>query len=383
MGNVNFSKEVAVTNKRNVFDAFSTTVSGIFSPVLGILAASGTIKGILSILQVSHILKDDSGTYIIIFAISNTFFYFMPVVLGASAAKYFKIDSYLGMIIGASMIYPSLIPYISEGNLTFLGLSVNMTDYTFSVFPVIIAVWFASKIERQIQKIPLREIRFLIQPMLILIVIIPSSLLAIGPFVSWFSKIIAVMMDLVYSFSPIIAGIVLGGTWILLIILGLHWLFIPIFISNIAVQGYNPILGLLLASQFAIAGASFAAGLKSEKEDLTALCYSVGVTTLIGVAEPALYGVLLPLKRPLVAAVIGGSVGAMIAGMTNTVQYAFGGFGLLGIPLIINSKGIDVGFYGGIASQIIGFTVAFLITLVWGLKKEVNKKEIKADLSMY
>ncbi|EMF0406382.1 PTS transporter subunit EIIC [Enterococcus hirae] len=383
MGNVNFSKEVAVTNKRNVFDAFSATVSGIFSPVLGILAASGTIKGILSILQVSHILKDDSGTYIIIFAISNTFFYFMPVVLGASAAKYFKIDSYLGMIIGASMIYPSLIPYISEGNLTFLGLSVNMTDYTFSVFPVIIAVWFASKIERQIQKIPLREVRFLIQPMLILIVIIPSSLLAIGPFVSWFSKIIAVMMDLVYSFSPIIAGIVLGGTWILLIILGLHWLFIPIFISNIAVQGYNPILGLLLASQFAIAGASFAAGLKSEKEDLTALCYSVGVTTLIGVAELALYGVLLPLKRPLVAAVIGGSVGAIIAGMTNTVQYAFGGFGLLGIPLIINSKGIDVGFYGGIASQIIGFTVAFLITLVWGLKKEVNKKEIKADLSMY
>lgn len=250
-----------------------------------------------------------------------------------------------------------------------------MTDYIFSVFPVIIAVWLASKIERQIQKTPLRDVRFLIQPMLILIVVVPSSLLAIGPVVSRFSKIIAVMIDLVYSFSSIIAGIVLGGTWILLIILGLQWLFIPIFINNIAVQGYNPILGLLLASQFAIARASFAAGLKSEKEELTALCYSVGVTTLIGVSEPALYGVLLPLKRTLIAAVIGGSIGAMVAGMTNTVQYAFGGLGLLGIPLIINSKGIDVGFYGGIASQIIGFTVAFLITLVWGLKKKLVKRK--------
>lgn len=138
----------------------------------------------------------------------------MPVVLGASAAKYFKIDSYLGMIIGASMIYPSLIPNISEGNLTFLGLSVNMTDYTFSVFPVIIAVWVASKIEGQFQKIPLGDVRFLIQPMLILIIVVPSSLLAIGPVVSRLSKIIAVMIDLVYSFSPIVAGIVLGGTWI-------------------------------------------------------------------------------------------------------------------------------------------------------------------------
>lgn len=105
--------------KKSLFDQFTNTISGIFTPALGPMAASGTIKGILTILSVAGILSETSGTYIVLYALSNAFFYFMPILLGASAANYFKLNSYVGMLIGASLIYPTLLPYATEGSLTF------------------------------------------------------------------------------------------------------------------------------------------------------------------------------------------------------------------------------------------------------------------------
>lgn len=354
--------------EKGLLDTFTSTISGIFTPVLGPLAASGTIKGILAILQITNVLSDTSGTYTVLFALSNAFFYFMPILLGASAARYFKLNLYTGMIIGAAMIYPTLIPFASDGSLSFLGLPVNMMDYTSSVFPVIVAVWLASKLDVQVQKLPLKDIAFLLQPMIVLLISVPISLLVIGPIISNLSELLATAVNAIYEFSPIIGGAVIGGPWIILVMFGLHWAFIPIFINNIATQGFDPIMGLLLANQFAMAGAAFAVGFKTRQEKLKAFAFSTGATTLIGVSEPTLYGVLLPYKRPFIAAIIGGSAGAVIAGFTNTVQYAFGGSGFLGIPLIINSSGIDAGFYGGVASQLIGFIVAFAITYFWGFK---------------
>jgi PTS system beta-glucosides-specific IIC component len=368
LGDIEVPSASKEKTKRSVFDTFTSTISGIFTPVLGPLAASGTIKGILAILQISNLLSETSGTYQILYALSNAFFYFMPILLGASAAKYFKMNTYVGMIIGASMVYPSLIPYASEGKLDFLSIPVNMMDYTSSVFPAIIAVWLASKLDKLAQRFPLKDLSFIIQPLFVLLVTVPVSLIVIGPIISTLSGWLAIIVNNVYNFNPILGGAVIGGPWIIMVMFGLHWAFIPIFINNIATQGLDPVMGLLLANQFAMAGAAFAVGLKTRNEKLKTLSFSTGATTLIGVSEPTLYGVLLPYKRPLIAAVIGGSIGAMIAGAAHTVQYAFGGSGFLGIPLIINTSGIDAGFYGGVASQVVGFVAAFIITYLWGFK---------------
>ncbi|MBE9909309.1 beta-glucoside-specific PTS transporter subunit IIABC [Enterococcus casseliflavus] len=383
--------DIGTSEKKSMLDLFTSTISGIFTPVLGPLAASGTIKGILAILSVTNILPESSGTYIIIFALSNAFFYFMPIILAASAAKHFKLNVYVGMIIGSALIYPTLISFATDDGLTFLNIPVQMMDYTSSVFPAIVAVWLASKIDQKIQKLPLKEIRYLVQPMIVMLIAIPIAIIVIGPIISTLSSILANAVNAVYNFSPIFGGLVIGGPWILLVMFGLHWAFIPIFINNIAAQGFDPIMGLLLANQFAMAGAAFAVGAKTKKEKLKTLSYSTGLTTLIGISEPTLYGVLLPYKKPLISAILGGSLGAMIAGVTHTVQYAFGGSGLLGVPLIINPEGIDAGFYGGIASQIIGFIAAFIITYVWGFKeasvkesvenKEVEEKVIQNDVN--
>ncbi|OTO77396.1 MULTISPECIES: beta-glucoside-specific PTS transporter subunit IIABC [unclassified Enterococcus] len=367
--------------KKSFVDRFTSTISGIFTPVLGPLAASGTVKGILAILSVTNILSESSGTYIVLFALSNAFFYFMPIILAASAAKYFKLNVYVGMIIGAALIYPTLIPFATDGGLTFLTIPVQMMDYTSSVFPAIVAVWLASKIDQQVQKLSLKEIRYLVQPMIVMLIAIPIAIMVIGPIISTLSSILANVVNSVYNFSPILGGLVIGGPWILLVMFGLHWAFIPIFINNIASRGFDPIMGLLLANQFAMAGAAFAVGMKTKKDKLKTLSYSTGVTTLIGISEPTLYGVLLPHKKPLIAAILGGSLGAMIAGVTHTVQYAFGGSGLLGIPLIINPEGIDIGFYGGVASQFIGFIAAFIITYFWGFRETtLNKSNEKKKM---
>ncbi|MFJ7975789.1 PTS transporter subunit EIIC [Peribacillus sp. NPDC096379] len=355
--------------KQRPFEMFTSTISGIFVPVLGALAAAGMLKGLLTILLITDVLTEKSGTYIVLFAISNTFFYFMPILIGASSANYFKLNIYVGMIIGGALMYPTLIPFATEGSLTFLSLPVNMMDYTSSIFPAIVAVWFASKVNNVSNKFVPESVKFFLTPMIVLIISIPIALMIIGPAITFLSNILADIVSAVYNFSPILAALVIGGPWIILVMFGLHWAFIPIFINNIATQGYDPVMGLLLANQFAMAGAALAVGFKTKQQKLKALSIPTGVTCLLGVSEPALYGVLLPYKKPLIASIIGGSLGAVLAGAFLTKQFAFGASGFFSIPLIIDKAGIDSGFYGGVASQFAGLIIAFVITYVWGFKK--------------
>lgn len=355
-------------NHVSLFGSFTSMISGIFMPAIGALAGSGIIKGVLAILVVANVLSEQSGTYLVLYGLSNAFFYFMPILLGVSAARYFKLDMFVGGLIGAALISPTLLPFATSGGLDFLGIKVNMLDYTSSVFPVIVAVWFASKVSIVADKIVTKSLKFLFVPAIVLLISVPLALLVIGPIITFLGNILADVITTIYNFSPTLAGIAIGGPWILMVMLGLHWAFIPIFLANLATQGSDPIMGLLLANQFAMAGATIAIGLKTKNKELKALSLSTGGTTLFGISEPALYGVLIPHKKTLVAAIIGGSVGGMVAGLSNTVQYGFGGSGLLGIPLIINTSGIDSGFYGGIASQIIGFLVGFILTYAWGFR---------------
>lgn len=360
---------------KKLFDRFTNMISGIFMPVLPILAASGMLKGVLAILTTFEWLSQEAGVYLIFNAVSDAFFYFFPILLGISSAKYFKLNQYLGATIGAAMVYPTIITASGEAAVNFLGINVNVANYSSTVFPVIVAVFVASLFSSFLEDKVTDTIIFL-KPFIILIVVTPIAMLGIGPIINWISQGLANGMIGLYEISPILTGLLVGGPWILMVMLGLHWAFIPVFIINITSQGYDPVMGLLLANQFAMAGAAFAVGMKTKDTKLKGLSYSTGGTTLLGISEPTLYGVLLPLKRPLIAAIIGGSLGAALAGAFSTAQFAFGGSGLLGIPLIINpsTSGLDASFWGGVGSQIIGFIASFLITYFWDFDKETKEK---------
>lgn len=349
-----------------LFDKLTATISGIFIPILGLLAATGLLKGILTISMVVGVLNPEMDTYKVFNAIADTLFYFFPIILGSSAAKQFKMNQYLGMAIGGAMVYPTIIEIASKGApINFLGLPMNLMNYSSSVFPVIIAVFVASKLEIALNKIIPQAVKFFLVPLVVLVIMVPVTFLIVGPVLTFISQLLSQGTMLIYNFSPIIAGLLLGGTWILIVMFGLHWAFIPIFINNFMTLHYDVINGLLGANQFAMAGVVLAIAIKAKDSELKSLSLSTGATCLLGVSEPALYGVLIPLKKPLIMAIVAGSIGGAFAGFLNTKLYAFGMPGIFAIPSAINPGGMDSGFYGYVGSMVIGFIVGFILTFLW------------------
>ncbi|MNW31334.1 PTS system beta-glucoside-specific EIIBCA component [compost metagenome] len=379
IGNLDaLAEEVGEESPKSLFARFTSMISGVFMPVMGALAASGMIKGLLAILTVLGVLVETDGTYVVLHAIGDALFYFFPVILSSSAAKYFKLNPYVGMIIGAAMIYPSLLAAADAGSpLSFMGIPLNMMNYTSSVFPAIVAVWVASRLNVYVEKIVPQGFRYFLAPCIVVLITVPLTLFLVGPVISFLSNQLAQLTTAIYSFNPTIAGLVLGGPWILIVMFGLHWAFIPIFINNMATQGFDSIMGLLAANQFAMAGAAIAFGLRAKDKKLRSLGISTGGTTLLGVSEPALYGVLLPHKKPLIMAIIGGSIGGTIGGLFQSKVYAFMASGIFGIPGAINSKEIDAGFYGYVLQMAVGLIVGFILTYYWGYQTKESTASAK------
>lgn len=363
--------ETKTTKKGKLFDIFAAMISGIFAPTLGVMAGTGMLKGLLSVLLVTKVLSADTGTYKVLYAISDAVIYFFPIFLGASAAKYFKLNQYTGIAIGAIMLYPNIIEIASKNApISFMGLPMTISNYSSTVFPVILAAWFASKLEKISDKYAPKSVNFFLVPLIVLVVMIPLTFFVVGPLMIGLGVVLSKVVSSVYSFSPILGGIALGGPWILIVIFGLHWAFIPLFINELVGTGSSAMLGLLTANQFAMAGAAIAVALKTRDLRMKELSWSTGGACLLGVSEPVIYGVLMPLKKPLVMAVIGGSIGGAIAGFCKSKLYGFGGAGILQIPLTLNPKGIDTGFYGSIISSIVALIIAFVLTYLFAIKKE-------------
>lgn len=371
LGNLS-QKEVGLTNKKmNLWDKFTSTVSGIFTPFLGVLAACGILKGLLTAAVVFGVMSTESGVYTVLYAIGDSIYYFMPILLGAAAAERFGISKYLGMIVGGSMIYPTIISAAETEGFTFLKIPMGVQNYTSTVFPAIIAVYAASVIYKLIKKICPKVVQFFVVPLLTMIIIVPLSLIIIGPVITKVSEFILMVMNAAYELSPVACALLLGGPWMVLVMFGLHWAFIPLFIAEFMSVGSCSMMGLLGANQFAAAGAMLAVAVRAKKDpDLRSMGVSTGITCILGVSEPGIYGVLLPLKKPFIMTVIGGSLGAIPAALMGTKVYVMGASGIFAIPSGINPAGIDMGFYGSIVSIVLGLILGFVLTYFFGTKKE-------------
>ncbi|WP_394523466.1 PTS transporter subunit EIIC [Lacrimispora sp. JR3] len=372
-GEIDADKGRGEKKKEKLFDGFSRTVSGIFTPAIGLMTACGILKGVLAICTASGALQDTDSTYLFLYAIADMIFYFFPVILGASAAKQFDMNQYLGMGIGAIMIYPSFVAAAADGSIhSLFGIPMTVSNYTSTVFPAIIAVYVASKLEKIGKKVMPEAIAFFAVPLFVLLVTIPLTFWVVGPVTLFLSTILSKVIFAIYNFSPVLGGLVLGGPWILIVMFGLHWAFIPIFINDIAINGNEPVMGLLAGNQLAMAGAVFAAAVLLKEKAKKSGAATAGLTCLLGISEPTIYGYLLPLKTPLIISVIAGSLGGAVAGMFQSTQYVYGGSGLLGLPCFVNPAGLDAGFYGVILCDIVGFLSAFILTLIVMKKKSKN-----------
>ncbi|EAF8531563.1 PTS beta-glucoside transporter subunit IIBCA [Listeria monocytogenes] len=364
---------------KSIFNKFVELISGIFMPVLGLLAASGILKGFLTAAVTMGLINTSAGVYEVLYAASDALFYFMPIILGFSAGKVFKTNQYLSAAVGAALVYPTLVDMYSSGaHLTFLHIPVILMNYTMSVIPVILAIYFMSKLEKVLVKFIPKSLQLIFVPLLLLLIVVPVSLIIIGPVSTYASQLLAKGALGLYSLSPMIAGFFLAGIWQVAVMFGLHWAFIPIFINNISVLGYDPINAMLYCTVFAQTGAVLAVMLKTRNQELRSLSITATISGFLGITEPAIYGVNLPYKKPFIMACVGSAFGGAIAGMSAAKM--FGGFasgGIFGIPMFINPDGIGWDFWGFLISLVVAFSVALILTYFFGFKDKVEEVVIQ------
>ncbi|URJ53192.1 beta-glucoside-specific PTS transporter subunit IIABC [Paenibacillus polymyxa] len=364
--------------KASLFSRFVDVISGVFMPVVGVLAAVGILKGLLALCTSLGWMTDQMGTYKILYATADAMFYFFPVILGFSAGKKFGGNPYLSAVLGAAMVYPTITSAFTDKTaLSFLTIPVVLINYTSSVIPIIIGAFLAAKVEKMISKFAPASIKMFMVPFLTLVIISPLVFLVVGPIATIISDGLAKGSMWIYQLSPAVAGLVLAGFWQGIIIFGLHWAFIPILLNNVVTNGFDPINGMLFCTTFAQTGAAFAIALKSRDPKLKPIATSATIAGLMGVTEPAIYGVTLPAKKPFILASIAGGIGGAAAGLLGSTAYGFASGGIFGIPLFINPKGMDAGFIGFIISLVVAFVVAFILTYLFGYKNAKPASEIK------
>lgn len=358
--------------KAKILSKLASIISSIFVPVIGLFAGSGFIKGLLVLLSMTGVLPKDSSTYIVLYSISDAVFYFFPIFLGYTAGKYFGANPFLTMAIGAGMVYPNIVAAAPDimgavkegaGLNSFMGIPLNIITYSNTVFPIIVSAWIAAKLEGLLKRVVPKVLQLFTVPALVLIIIFPVTLLVVGPVTNFLSNGLAQITVSIYGLSPILCGLLLAGAWTFVVMGGLHWAFIPLYINNMMTFGHEPLEGLLYGQVFAIVGTALAIAIKAKDKEFKSLATSSSISALFGVSEPALYGLLIPLKKPLIVSCIASGVAGAVAGAMGAVYYGAGIAGVFAFTLGLNPQGADLGFYGLILSAAVGFILSLVITL--------------------
>ena len=373
----------------SLMDKAIDLISGIFTPILGPMAAAGMIKGLTAMCASFGWLAKTSGTYEVLYAIGDGFFYFLPLILAITSAKKFKVDRFTAITIGAAMCYPAMVAMNSSKKVlfdlfngtflhsqvhaTFLGIPIISMNYTSTVIPIILAVWFASVVERWCKKWIPTVVKTFLVPFVTLLIVVPLTFLIIGPLATWIGNALAAITSAVYNFSPVLAGVLLGSFWQVFVIFGVHWGFVAVMMSNIAALGYDPILGLSLGASFAQIGVVLAILLQTKDQKLKGIALPAFLSGIFGVTEPAIYGVTLPRKKPFVLSCIAAGIGGGLIGFFGTKMYMMGGMGVFVIPAAIGPKtGVDMSVYGLMIAMAVSFVLGFILQIALG-KKSVDQ----------
>lgn len=389
----NGTQQVEEEAPQGLFNKLIDIISGCFQPILGPLCAAGIIKGLNALLVfILGSSFNNSGTYMILNAIGDSIFNFLPIILGYTAAKKFNVNVIVGMIIGATLCYPTIqtdtlsaagkaigtLPFIGSYYTKFIGIPFVSGNYTSTVVPVICIVALAAQIQKIAKKFVPEMLQNFFVPFFVLIISLPIGLLVIGPVVSLLTTVLSNMFAGLYAFSPIVTAFVIGALWQCLVIFGLHWALVPMSMVNIGNLGYDTILPGMLGTTFAATGVLAAMYLKLKDENKKALAIPGVISAFCGVTEPAIYGFLLPEKTPFVFSCIGGAVGGAIMGTVAVKQYVIGGLGIFSVVNFISPKGNATGMIISLIAGAVSLVVGFVLTMIFYKTndQQVENKEV-------
>lgn len=372
--------DIAVENG-SFINTVLQTISKIFTPIVPAIAAAGLIKGLLSAASRLGWVDAEASTYIILNTASNIIFYFMPIFLAYTAAKAIKCNQVIAMVLGGFLCHPvidALIQDVENPSSIFglpvikkaftIGESTKVFSYTESVIPIILAVIVLHYLEKALKKFVPEILQVILVPGISLIVMLPITLVVVGPIGIYIGYAIQWLYTALYSFSPLLGGIVVGGLWGVCVIFGAHRALLPIGLNDVAISGTNTLMCFAGAANFSQAGAALGVMLKSRNNNTKQVAGAATISAfLVGITEPAIYGCNLRLKKPMICAVIAGACGGAVMGIGHAVNTGFANNGILTImsyygegtslgQFIAYLLGISVAFFGAAAlTYIVGF----------------------------
>lgn len=351
--------------KKRPLDVIVDTVSGAFLPTLPAMTAAGLLKALCAMLPMLNLLSTESTTYRILYAMGDAFFYFLPIILGASTAKKFGVNQFLGMVIGGVLVYPDLTAMYSAGEaVTFAGVPVSLISYPQTVLPVLFGCMLLALVDKLWKRVVPKVVANIFVPLLDLLVTIPITLIVIGPVTDVVGSAIADGITFLMTIAPPVTGFVVGALWSLMIMMGLHFPLVMIELNNLMTTGHMRMLPATFPCTFAHAGAALGVALRTRNKDLKDVGIAAFISGIFGtISEPAIYGVNLKYKRPFLCASIftgvGGAIIAM-AGADCTIQ--LGGISIYTMPMFVSLLPGGVGILVGVLVGFFGSAIASYIT---------------------
>ncbi|MEF9962375.1 MAG: beta-glucoside-specific PTS transporter subunit IIABC [Erysipelotrichaceae bacterium] len=345
-------------DKPKGFKAVIDFIMAATTPTLPLLCASGILKGILTLCLVAGIMSDKSGIYILLNAIGDAFFFFMPAFFGYNVSKKMNSTPYLGMLIGLILCYPA----INGIDIDLFGFVVN-AKYSASFLPVIILAILAAPIEKWLNKVLPDSIKTFFTPLLVLIIVVPIGFAFIGPVANNISSLLGQLLTGLFDINPIFAGFIFGGIWQVLVMFGIHGMIT--LASFMAVLSGTPdsLLAVTGVVCFAQTATVFAVYLKTKSKQLKDIALPAAISGIFGVTEPAIYGVTLPRIKTFVISCIGGAISGMLIGLFNIKKYTYAGMGVIGLTGLLsptNPQVLEI-----FITVVAGAIVSFVLTMIF------------------
>lgn len=351
-------------------DGFVSIVSGIFMPFMGAFTAAGLIKGFLVLFVTLGVLSKESNTYVILYAAGDCVFYFLPIFLGYTAGKTFGAKPFISMTIACAMVYPSIVALNGAEGVRFMGIPVDMISYTSSVLPIIAICFVQAQLEKILYKYIPKMVSGLLVPLFTVLLLVPLTFIAVGPITNTIGNALATVITATLNLCPPVAGFLMAALWPVMIIFGVHWAFVPIALNNMMTLGYDTILPLTVGCNFGIAAACLAVFLKTKDRELKETAGPSVISALIGgVTEPAVYGVLLRFKTPMIIVCLVNGIGGAICATFHVVRDTQMAVNLLTIPAIY-------AVYGpwAIVAIVLSFVGSFALTWLIGFNDKMLEK---------
>lgn len=366
------------TEKKGVFSVIVDSITGCMTPMIPALTAAGMMKVILTILNASGLLTEASMTYQVLSLIGDAAFYFMPFLIAANAAKVFQVNQSLALIIAGVFLHPTFVNLVAgDAAITFIGLPVTKASYSYSVIPIILMVWIMSYIEKMVDAITPKMLKIIMHPTLVILIAAPIALIVIGPLGNIAGDGLATVINFLSAKLGFVIVGLLAAFFPFIVMTGMHHALTPIGLSAIATGGSDALIFVSqVCSNVAQSGASLAVAVKSKDKAMKQLASAAGISAVMGITEPALYGVTLKLKRPVVAAALAAGIGGIVGGILQVSLYIAQN-SIMAIPAFIGEKGMTNLIYG-IIMIVVSFVGAFVLTVVIGFQDEGEQPQAAA-----